>query len=382
MKRGFFCLCIVLLLCLLWTTFPEIVYAEEAAVSDTLTEESGVADLTDGLDWDVQKTLDKLGISMENPTEITNQFTLASVWNVLAEMAENYIAAPLRLLGGLLAVIIFAALLDGFSIDKQSAIGRLFEYICALGAVGILAEPLFQSFSAAESALQQGTTFMLTFVPVFAGILAAGGTAGGAVCYQTAVIALADGMMQLINRTLLPLCTMSFGLAIVDSVSPSVSVGGLLQMTRKAVTWCLGLLMSVFLGVLSLQNWISSSVDGAAVKTTKYVISNFVPVVGSAVSDAYATVRGSLQILRGATGIVGIASLCILFLPPLIQLLFYRGVIAVGTAAAELFGTQRMVRLLKGTQQALAIAFALLICFGIMFVVATAIAVTVGKNGA
>ena len=173
---------------------------------------------------------------------------------------------------------------------------------------------------------------------------------------------------------LLPLCTMGFSLAIVDAVSPSVSVGGLLRLSRKCTTWILGLLMTVFLGVLSMQNWLGSSVDTAASKTTKYVIANFVPVVGSAVSDAYTTVRSSLQMLRSTTGVVGMVSLCVLFLPPLVQLLLYRGVVAIGAAAAELFGTRSLLRLLRGTQQALAIAFALLVCFGGMFVVSTAIA--------
>ena len=149
---------------------------------------------------------------------------------------------------------------------------------------------------------------------------------------------------------------MGFSLAIVDAVSPSVSVGGLLRLSRKCTTWILGLLMTVFLGVLSMQNWLGSSVDTAASKTTKYVIANFVPVVGSAVSDAYTTVRSSLQMLRSTTGV------------------------AIGAAAAELFGTRSLLRLLRGTQQALAIAFALLVCFGVMFVVSTAIAMTIGKG--
>ena len=243
-----------------------------------------------------------------------------------------------------------------------------------------LLEPLCRSFAAVESALTQGAEFMMLFVPGFAGILAASGTLSGAVAYQTAVVLLADSVMQLITRVLLPLCTMGFSLAIVDAVSPSVSVGGLLRLSRKCTTWILGLLMTVFLGVLSMQNWLGSSVDTAASKTTKYVIANFVPVVGSAVSDAYTTVRSSLQMLRSTTGVVGMVSLCVLFLPPLVQLLLYRGVVAIGAAAAELFGTRSLLRLLRGTQQALAIAFALLVCFGVMFVVSTAIAMTIGKG--
>ena len=54
--------------------------------------------------------------------------------------------------------------------------------------------------------------------------------------------------------------------------------------------------------------------------------------------------------------------------------------IGIGTAVAELFGAERLTRLLKGTQQALAIAFALLVCLGVMFIIATAIAVTLGEG--
>ena len=337
-----------------------------------LAEESGAAGVTEQLDWDVQSVLEQLGLSVTAPDETGEKFTLSHIWQVFSDYLSGRISQPFAMLGGLLTVILFAALLQGIQDDpKRRAVGQVYEFVCALAAVAVLAEPLCQSFAAVESALSQGASFMTLFVPVFAGILAAGGTVTSAVSYQTAVVALADGVMQMITRVLLPFCTMGFSLAIVDAVSPSVSVGGLL-----------GLLMTLFLGVLSMQNWLGGSLDTAASKTTKYVIANFVPVVGNAVSDAYTTVRSSLQILRSTTGVIGIVSLCVLFLPPLVQLLLYRAVVAVGAAAAELFGTKSLLRLLRGTQQALAIAFALLVCFGIMFVVATAIAMTIGKGAA
>ncbi|WP_294581244.1 stage III sporulation protein AE [uncultured Ruminococcus sp.] len=366
-----------LLLCI-----PDSVFAEETTdPAQILAEESGCTQMTEEMDWDIRSVLEKLGLTSISSDLSGETFTMQTMWDAVSAYLSQRIEAPFQMLAGIFSVILFAALLQSIengSLQKNTS--QVFEYLCAVAAVSVLASPLLQSFSAVETALSQGADFMTAFVPVFAGILAAGGTVGSAVCYQTAVIALADGVMQMICRVLLPFCTMSFALAIIDAVSPSVSVGGLLRLSRKITTWTLGLFMSGFLGVLSMQNFISGSVDTAASKTTRYVISNFVPVVGSAVSDAYTTVRGSLQILRSTTGVIGILSLALLFLPPLVQLLLYRGVVALGTAAAELFGTKRLHRLLQGTQQALAIAFALLVCFGVLFVIATAIAMTIGKG--
>lgn len=379
-------LCVLLLLAVIFLGiaacggFLVSAQAQTDGTSD-LVQESGSDAVTQSLDWNVQSVLKRLGLTGTDFDAAEDSFTLSTVWEILGEYCTKRMERPFRMLAGLLTVIFFAALLQSMQNEKRNdSTAQAFEYLCALAAVSVLAQPLCESFASVKDALTQGTEFMMLFVPVFAGILAAGGTAGSAVYYQTAVVALADGVIQLICCVLLPFCTMSFALAIVDAVSPSVSVGGLLTLTKKVTTWSMGLIMSIFLGVLSMQNWISGSVDTAATKTTKYVIANFVPVVGSAVSDAYTTVRGSLQILRSTTGVVGIVSLCLLFLPPLIQLLFYRAVIAIGTAAVDLFGTKRLLRLLCGAQQALAIAFALLVCFGIMFVIATAIAMTIGSG--
>ena len=364
--------------CSLWCSCP-VLAAESPA--ETLAEESGSAELTEQLDWDIQSVLEQLGLSFTDVGGAGESFTLSRIWQVFSAYLSGRISRPFAMLGGLLTVILFAALLQSVQDNaRHRGTGQVYEFVCALAAVGVLTEPLCRSFAAVESALTQGAEFMMLFVPVFAGILAASGTLSGAVAYQTAVVLLADSVMQLITRVLLPLCTMGFSLAIVDAVSPSVSVGGLLRLSRKCTTWIhLSGPPPCFL-VLSMQNWLGSSVDTAASKTTKYVIANFVPVVGSAVSDAYTTVRSSLQMLRSTTGVVGMVSLCVLFLPPLVQLLLYRGVVAIGAAAAELFGTRSLLRLLRGTQQALAIAFALLVCFGVMFVVSTAIAMTIGKG--
>ena len=116
---------------------------------------------------------------------------------LFSDYLSGRISQPFAMLGGLLTVILFAALLQGIQDDpKRRAVGQVYEFVCALAAVAVLAEPLCQSFAAVESALSQGASFMTLFVPVFAGILAAGGTVTSAVSYQTAVVALADGVMR------------------------------------------------------------------------------------------------------------------------------------------------------------------------------------------
>ena len=44
--------------------------------------------------------------------------------------------------------------------------------------------------------------------------------------------------------------------------------------------WALGIVLTVFVGVASLEGSITNGVDALTVKTTKAAVSNFIPIVG------------------------------------------------------------------------------------------------------
>ena len=129
----------------------------------------------------------------------------------------------------------------------------------------------------------------------------------------------------------------------------------------------------VFTGFVTFKCTLAGKADGAATKTTRMVISGIVPVVGGAVSDAYATVRSSFDIVRGTVGTGGCIAVVLIILPPVIQVLAVRLVMWIGSAAAELFEEKAMQKLLDSLDSGLAIAQSVLVCYGVMFVICTGI---------
>ena len=111
-------------------------------------------------------------------------------------------------------------------------------------------------------------------------------------------------------------------------------------------------------------------------QTAKFVISGFVPIVGSAVSDAYTTVKGSFGILKCTAGTAGTIAVLMLLLPPVAEILIYRIVMWTAGTAAEMFSVKPIEKLLKGIDSGLAIIMSVLICFGMLFIISTAILMT------
>ncbi|MBR3418139.1 MAG: hypothetical protein IKG82_05560, partial [Oscillospiraceae bacterium] len=97
------------------------------------------------------------------------------------------------------------------------------------------------------------------------------------------------------------------------------------------------------------------------------------PIVGSAVSEAYSTVQGSIRLLRNGTGAVGVLVILWLTLPPLLSLLIYRAVFWLMQLFSELAGAESLAKLYKNMQTVLSAAFAMLICDAVMLTVSGAL---------
>ena len=72
-------------------------------------------------------------------------------------------------------------------------------------------------------------------------------------------------------------------------------------------------------------------------------------------------------------GAAGIIAIVLIILPILLELLIYRFVMWAGGAAADMFGTESLSKLLKCIDSGFAIAQCLMICYSVIFVLCTAI---------
>jgi len=97
---------------------------------------------------------------------------------------------------------------------------------------------------------------------------------------------------------------------------------------------------------IGVQNVIAKSTDSFTMRTVKFALGSFIPLVGGALSDALGTAAGSLSLIRTACGAVCMAAVLILAVPLIVQLVLNRTVLALCRGAAEMIGCEREGRLI------------------------------------
>ena len=193
--------------------------------------------------------------------------------------------------------------------------------------------------------------------------------------YHLFLLGACDLVGQVASNLLIPLMGIYLALCVVGSANPGINITGMAETIRKVVTWTMGFLVTLFVGLLSVQTFVASGTDGLAVKTTKFFISNFIPVVGSALSDAYTTAQGCMKVLKASVGAYGILTAAITFLPTLISVLVWNATAHLGAVAAEIFDLTQISRVLKATANAMGVLVAMIFCFALLLIVATTVVI-------
>lgn len=369
----------IILSAVLMLAFGADAGAEEPADIASLAEDYGVSDTADSLPYDAAEFLRENNIFPDDPDGITS-LSPKTVISYMTEKLKHSAASPLRLFGTVFSVIILAAAGGAAADIVQSGSEKIYRTAAVLAAVGATVPSLESCLDTAADTLIRGSDFLVCYVPVFTGIAAASGSVTASAGYSMTVLLLAQAAVKIASEVLVPIISVCMAMNIIDTVNPSFSLSSVTGLLKKWTSLLLGLMMTVFTGLLSIQSIVGTSADTLGVKTAKFVVSNFVPIVGSAVADAYTTMRSGLGLLKGTAGAFGIIALCVILLPPVIETACLYLAMTAGEAAAELFGAKELGRFFGGAASLLAMTGAVLACFAVMFVISTVILMAAGMS--
>lgn len=334
------------------------VYALESSTEESYSEE-------------LDEVLSDYGIGLSS--EEINEATFGGIAEKVAERSGVSKENVISMLGTLMIVTVISAVLKNTGKGILDSSSEVYSAVCTITAASVIAPPVFKAFSCTLEAVKLSGGFITAFIPVFAGITAVSGGIASAGVYDIAVLAASELILQLSGSFLMPLLSASAMLSVTGSVFTGQDLSDIVQLIRKTVTWLLTASMLLFTGFVTLKCTLAGKADGAASKTVRFMISGLVPVVGGAVNDAYSTVRSSLDVIRGTVGTAGCFAIILILLPPVVQIMIFRLVMWIGSASAELLGEGSMSKLLRSFDSALSVAQSVLICYGVMFILCTAV---------
>lgn len=310
--------------------------------------------------------------------QVDNQTILKKVLSLLGGKLVN----GLTVLGSVLAIVIIHSILKSVSESlKNDTISKLIYYVQYILIVTIIMMNFSDIVQVVKDTCNNLVGFMNILIPLLISLMIYTGSITTSGILEPIILFLINFIGNIIQTIIIPIVLIFTSLIVISKISDNVQIDKLSKFLKSGVVWFFGIILTVFVGVISLEGTLSSSVDGITAKTTKAVVSSAVPVVGKILGDAVDTVLGCGIILKNAVGLIGVIVVIGICIIPILKLGILTIAYKLMSAICEPIADKNITSLLDQIGEVYKIFLAILCSISVMLIVGTALVVKISNTG-
>ena len=309
---------------------------------------------------------------------IDNNMLYSKIFNLFgAEVVKG-----LTSLASILIIIIIHSILKSISENLNNEnISKLIFYIEYIAIVTIIMSNFSEVIQTVRDTANNLVGFMNSLIPILISLMLFTGSITTSTIMEPLILFIINFIGTLIQNLLIPITLIVAVLSIVSKISDKVQIDNLSKFMKSGVVWILGIVLTVFVGVLSLEGNLSSSIDGVTAKTAKAVVSTAIPVVGKILGDAVDSVLGCGVVLKNAVGFVGVIIIIGICIMPILKLGILTIAYKLTSAVSEPIVDGKIVKLLDQIGDIFKILLAILTSLSVLVIVGTTLVIKISNSG-
>lgn len=377
MKKIFFLIILILLI-------PSVIYCQEEYKIDNLVNNLNLEDFNSFMDEvlkeaniEEKRGLKDLATRISKGEKIIKE---GSIIKTIKGFFLKEIKSNISLLSKLLVIAIISSIISNLQgTFEDSSISELANYVMYI-LMGILVLSSFiQVIDNMKISVDRMTNLMELLMPILLTLLIVTSGPNTKIMFHPMVLGLVNIVGIIIKNLIFPLIIFSFILSILSNLSNKIELNKLSDLSRKVIIFIITASFTIFIGFLTIYG-LATKIDGLSIRTAKFAVDKFIPIVGSFLSDAVDTVISSATILKNGMGIVGLVLLVIVILSPLIKIVTILFAYNLIGALVEPIVSKNISQFFTDISKTLLMVLITMVSMGIMFFITITMIVDTGNS--
>lgn len=295
------------------------------------------------------------------------------------EMGDQW-GATVRELAIVLAVAMVCAVLGNLKANmKHGQVAKIAEYCGFLLVAGLLLASVFELIQLCDATVSRLSGIVQQMFPVLLALMLTAGEATGQSLLQPIVATAAGGASVIFHAVIIPLVVVDLAVVTAGALGAGGTLKKLHKLMQRLAKWLIGVVFTLFFGVLTVQGITAMTYDGVMARTTKYTVENMVPVAGKMFAQSIDMVFSGSVILKNAIGVVGMVALVGICLEPMIRLFLMLVCLRMAAAITEPLEVTPVTESLEGYGDAVSTLTVSIGAVGILFFIMTAAVLGMGS---
>lgn len=279
--------------------------------------------------------------------EITLGFE--EIINLVVASLKIDIASVLKLVSLIVIIAGFGAFSEMLRVNKKSGDGvsSVVSLIILTTILSIVASILADFTSETILLLDNMREISLSIFPILLSLVVTLGGSTLGTTLEPALVFISGGVTTIIASLTKFVVIIYFVLTIVGELTENIKLDRLKSLVSSIFKWAIGLIFTVFMGYMSINGIVSSGRDGLSIKTAKYALKSYIPLVGGYLSDSYELFRVGGVLIKNSVGVVGVALLFGMVIKKVLSLGVFKLGLSLASGLTEPLNTNKITRFLS-----------------------------------
>lgn len=336
-----------------------------SSIPTVVGEDKNLEDIQKELDQNVNDSLDKLDLSeLEQFGEYINASGIydgdiksmiddilsgkfsgnpKGVFDMILSILGVSIQGLIPMLVMLLAIAVVFSIMNGLSAGfVNKSITEIIYFVCYATISVVLITGIAKLIKSTVDSIDTMSKLMSAVFPILITLVTALGGVASSGVYQPLMAILAVGVSGIIKGFVLPCFITTMSLSVVGNISQNVKLDKLTSFFKTTGSVVLGLVFSVFMAFVTVQGITGAVADSISVKSAKFAISSYVPILGGYLSEGFDLVLASVVLVKNAVGMCAVILMLAVVLAPVINITVFLLGLRLVAGVIEPIGDKRM----------------------------------------
>lgn len=221
-----------------------------------------------------------LDISNIFNSALTGKIDNSNILKKILNLAGVQVIDTLKILINILLIVLIHSILKSITDGLENGeVSKIVYYVQYVLIVTIIMANFTDILKSVEETIENLVGFSGSLVPLLVTLMTYTGSITTTTVIEPILLFMIEFITNMIKTLVIPIISIITVLIIISKITDKVQISKLGNFLKSSVVWALGIILTIFVGVVSLEGSLTSSVDGVTAKTAKAAVSSLIPIV-------------------------------------------------------------------------------------------------------
>lgn len=184
-----------------------------------------------------------------------------------------------------------------------------------------------------------------------------------------------------VSKLIIPMFIASIAFSIVGNLTKSVKLDKLTDFFKSSATYILGGVFGIFIAFLTFQGLTGGVIDSISVKTAKFAMQSYIPILGGYLSDGFDLMMASIVLIKNSIGVIGLLMLLSIIVLPTVKIILLSLGLKLAGGIIEPISDSKFSKMLSDVSSNMTLLIISLVGVGFMFLLTVMLVIYTCNGG-